>query len=382
MESNRQPKLLLVANVAKEHVLKFHVPTISMLKDRGWQVDVACKMDASIPCCDHAFNLPTERNPFHFKTIKAIAELRCIIRENSYDIVYCHTVTGSLVARLAACPFRKKGVKIVYLAHGFHFYRGAPLKKWLVGYPMEWFLSKFTDNLITINEEDYAFASKHFNKPKIQKIDGIGVDLSKYQIDFAPEQRERYRKKLGFAKDDYVGIYVAELTKLKNQSSLIQATKLIQKSIPEFKLLLVGPDHLNGMLAEEANGLPTGSIVFTGWRSDVCQLLRSSDIALASSTSEGLGLNIIEAMACGLPVVAYDNRGHREIISDQVNGRLIPLNNYIELSKAVIELRNSPQKVKQFVRNAEESTQRFSSDNVLRELYEILNFSEHCTTDC
>ena len=102
MESKRNPKILLVANVAKEHVLKFHIPTISMLKNYGWQVDVACKMDAPIPCCDHTFNLSVERNPFHFKTVKAIAELRRIIRENGYDIVYCHTVTGSLVARLAA----------------------------------------------------------------------------------------------------------------------------------------------------------------------------------------------------------------------------------------------------------------------------------------
>ena len=181
---------------------------------------------------------------------------------------------------------------------------------------------------------------------------------------------------------DYVGIYVAELTKLKNQSSLIKAVKLIQKSIPEFKLLLVGPDHLNGLLAEEAYDLPIGSVIFTGWRSDVCQLLRSADITLASSTSEGLGLNIIEAMACGLPVVAYDNRGHREIISDRINGRLIPLNDCSELAKAVAELRISPEKVKRFTQNASESITRFDTDNVLRELYEILESSEYSATDC
>ena len=371
MEGKQHPKILLVANVAKEHVLKFHIPTISMLKNHGWEVDVACKLDAPIPDCDHAFNLSIERNPFHLKTIKAIAELRRIIRENDYDIIYCHTVTGSLVARLAAKPLRKRGVKVIYLSHGFHFYHGAPLKKWIIGYPMERILSEFTDVLITINKEDYIFAAKHFKKPKIRRIDGIGVDLSKYMIDLPLEQKESYREKLGFEMSDYVGVYVAELTKLKNQISLIQATKLIQKSIPEFKLLLVGPDHLNGMLEAQAKELPDGSVVFTGWRSDVCQLLRSADIALASSTSEGLGLNIIEAMACGLPVVAYDNRGHREIISDQVNGRLIPLNDFSELSKAVIELRISPEMVKKLTQNASDNILRFSVDNVLRELYEI-----------
>lgn len=380
MESKQNHKILLVANVAKEHVLKFHIPTISMLKKRGWQVDVACKMDAPIPCCDHAFNLPIERNPFHFKTVKAIAELRRIIRENSYDIVYCHTVTGSLVARLAAKPFRKDGVKVIYLAHGFHFYRGAPLKNWIVGYSMEKILSKYTDVLITINDEDYEFATKHFSKSEVRKIDGIGVDLSKYQIYFSPEQRANCREKLGFTPNDYVGIYVAELTKLKNQCSLIRAAKLIQESVPEFKLLLVGPDHLNGMLANEAQELPVGSVVFTGWRSDVCQLLHSADIALASSSSEGLGLNIIEAMACGLPVVAYDNRGHREIISDKINGRLIPFNDCSELAKAVIELRISPEKIKSLTQNASESILRFNIDNVLQELCEILEFPEYSVT--
>lgn len=380
MESKQNHKILLVANVAKEHVLKFHIPTISMLKKRGWQVDVACKMDAPIPCCDHAFNLPIERNPFHFKTVKAIAELRRIIRENSYDIVYCHTVTGSLVARLAAKPFRKDGVKVIYLAHGFHFYRGAPLKNWIVGYSMEKILSKYTDVLITINDEDYEFATKHFSKSEVRKIDGIGVDLSKYQINFSPEQRANCREKLGFTPNDYVGIYVAELTKLKNQCSLIRAAKLIQESVPEFKLLLVGPDHLNGMLANEAQELPVGSVVFTGWRSDVCQLLHSADIALASSSSEGLGLNIIEAMACGLPVVAYDNRGHREIISDKINGRLIPFNDCSELAKTVIELRISPEKIKSLTQNASESILRFNIDNVLQELCEILEFPEYSVT--
>ena len=93
-------------------------------------------------------------------------------------------------------------------------------------------------------------------------------------------------------------------------------------------------------------------------------------------------MNIIEAMACGLPVVAYDNRGHREIISDQVNGRLIPLNDCSALAKAVIELRASPEKVKNFTQNASESILRFSTDNVLRELYEILEFLEYSTMDC
>ena len=371
-EERSQPRLLLVANVAKEHVLKFHIPTISMLKRNGWQVDVACKMDADIPACDSAFDLPIERSPFHLKTLRAVQELRSIIRENQYDIVYCHTVTGSLVARLAARPFRRHGLKVIYLAHGFYFYHGAPAKNWIAGYLMEKILARMTDVLITINAEDFQFAAKRLNIPKVYKIDGIGVDISRFSRKLSPEEKRVCRDNLGLDATDYVGIYVAELTKLKNQTSLIQAAKVIQKTIPNFKLLLVGPDHLAGTLDKEAQELPAGSVIFTGWRDDVGKLLCASDVALASSRSEGLGLNIIEAMACRIPVVAYENRGHSEIISDRVNGRLIPLNDYESMAKAVVELWESQEEADRLAQNAAESIQRFDRENVLQEIREIL----------
>ena len=366
------PKILFVANVAKEHIVKFHIPTIKMLKEHGWRVDVACKADADISYCDDVFDIPTERSPFHLKTISAIRKLRKLIRKGQYDIIYCHTVTGGLVARIAARPFRKSGIKVVYLSHGFYFYRGAPVKKWLMGYPMEWLLSKYTDEIITINHEDYEFAKKRLNTPIVKMIDGIGVNLDKFSVDFPPDQKTSYRKSLGFRDKDYIAIYVAELTKLKNQTSLIDAAEILAKKIPDFKLLLVGPDHMNGELQRKAKKLPDKCVVFTGWRNDVCQLLHISDIALASSSSEGLGLNIVEAMACGLPVVAYDNRGHREIISDRINGRLIPFNDVNKLADAVVEIHDNRNSADKWKENAMESTKRFGNSNVLAEIYEIL----------
>ena len=373
MSKADSPKILFVANVAKEHIVKFHIPTIKMLKEHGWRVDVACKADADIPYCDNVFNLPTERSPFHLKTISAIRKLRELIRKGQYEIIYCHTVTGGLVARMAARPLRKSGIKVVYLSHGFYFYRGAPIKKWLMGYPMEWLLSTYTDEIITINHEDYEFAKKRLNAPIVKMIDGIGVNLDKFSVDFPPNQKMAYRESLGFSDKDYIAIYVAELTKLKNQTSLIDAAKILVKKIPEFKLLLVGPDHMNGKLQRRAEKLPDKCVVFTGWRNDVCQLLHMSDIALASSSSEGLGLNIVEAMACGLPVVAYDNRGHREIISDRKNGRLVPFNDVNKLADAVVEIHDDRDLADKWKKNAMESIKRFDGSNVLADIYEILN---------
>lgn len=141
-------KVLLVANVAKEHVNKFHIPTIKYLQSKGWQVDIACSVDAEIKAGDNVYNMSWKRSPFTPKTFKGIKELKNLIAQNHYDIIYCHTPVGGLVARIAARSFRKQGLKVVYCAHGLHFFKGAPLLNWLLFYPMEKWMAKFTDMFI------------------------------------------------------------------------------------------------------------------------------------------------------------------------------------------------------------------------------------------
>ena len=155
MEERTQPKkLLLVANVVKEHVLKFHVPTIKALKARGWTVDVAASGEEDVPCCDRQIRGVWKRSPFTPDTLRGVRQLRRLLDEEHYDIVYCHTPVGALVARLAAIPARRRGTKVVYFAHGFHFFTGAPLINWLLFYPIQWLLAHVTDLLITLNDED------------------------------------------------------------------------------------------------------------------------------------------------------------------------------------------------------------------------------------
>ena len=179
-------RLLLVANVSKEHIRKFHIPFILRMRERGWLVDVACRLDEPVPECDNAFDLPCDRNPFNGGLIKSVLLLRKILAENHYDFMICNTITGSIIGRLAAMSFRKSGLKVLYINHGMHFYKGAPWHRWVMGYPVEKLLAPITDTLITINAADFHMAKTHLFTNSVAQIHGIGVDLSRFRTCILP----------------------------------------------------------------------------------------------------------------------------------------------------------------------------------------------------
>lgn len=331
----QKKRILFVANVAKEHMRKFHIPTITMLKNEGWIVDVACSMDAEIIECDFCWDMKYKRNPISVKTIQGVKQLKEIMQAVSYDIVYCHTPTGSIVARLAMIGTKKKPI-VIYLAHGFHFYKGASLINWSLFYPVERFLARWTDYLITINQEDYNLAKrKHMYRKAVFKIPGMGVNFERLK-DSKGNARSRIRQEFGINKDDFVLIYIAELIPNKNQGKLIDVLKILSKKYSNIKLLLVGPDHNEGFFQKYAEEQHiSNKVIFTGWRSDVGDLLHASDVCVASSIREGFGLNLVESMACGLPVVAFENRGHREIVKNKENGYLIKQNAVAKMAKYI-----------------------------------------------
>lgn len=337
-------KILLVANVAKEHIRKFHIPTIMLLRNHGWQVDVACKMDAEIPEASHAYAMCWERSPFTIRTIRGIQDLKRLIEKNKYDIIYCHTPVGGLVARFASMKSRKSGTKVVYCAHGLHFYKGAPIVNWILYYPIEKLMARFTDMFITINPEDFERVHKNFNpRMDVKRINGIGVDFDRLDIDNKKYIRRTYRQNLGIPENAIVLIYVAEILKNKNQSMLIRMLSLLHKRNIICWLLLPGPNHQNGEFKRLADTLGVSEYVkFLGWRSDVGELMAASDIYVASSIREGFGINLIEAQYCHLPVVASSNRGHRAIIKDGENGFLVRINDSLSMANRIEDLINNP----------------------------------------
>ncbi|MGE9889173.1 sugar transferase [Mediterraneibacter faecis] len=365
-------KILFVANVAKEHILKFHIPTIKMLRHKGYRVDVACSVDADIPECDELHNMSYERNPFSLKTIKGIWEMRKLFKKGNYDVVSCHTPTGGLVARIASIGLKKRPY-IIYTAHGFHFFKGAPAVNWLVYFPVEWILSYLTDELIVINKEDYNNALKYkMGMKRITLLHGMGVDKEHFSKTFSNQEKSNIRKELGIPENEFVFTYVAEILENKNQKVLLHALKNLREKTGKGWLLLVGPIHDDGKTEELAELLKIKKYVtFTGWRNDIDRIFAATDVCTASSIREGLGLNLVEAQFSKIPVIASDNRGHRDVIVDGENGFLVDTNDYKEYSKAMYRLMTDGCLRTQFVERALESSVIFSRESILAQLEDI-----------
>ena len=371
---NKTPKILLVANVSKEHVLKFHVPTIKALTDDGWHVDVACAGEEEVPYCNTQFKMSWKRSPFNFALFKGIKELKKIVNDSNYDIVYCHTPVGALATRLASKKARKKGTKVVYMAHGFHFFKGASPIYWLTFYPIEKRLSRLTDGMILINQEDYNLVRKKFHKNlDVHVVDGIGTNLEKFVVQNKEEIRKHYREKLNIEEDATVLVYLAELIPNKNQTMLMRILKMLADKQNNVYLVLAGVDHSNGAIMKYAEEIGVANRVrYLGWRSDIQNIYAMSDICTASSIREGFGVNIVETMASGLPVIATDNRGHRTIIRDGENGFLVSLDNEELFEKRILDVSADKALAEKFVENSQRDIDKYSIDAAVKKITEIL----------
>lgn len=337
-------KLLIVANYAKEHINKFHLSTIAKFRAEGWQVDVACNADAPIPGADHVYHLPAGRNPYHPRTLTCIRKLKKILAENHYDAVHCHTPTGQLVGVAAFDSLRNQiGGKLIITFHGLHYYRGSSaLSKLLI--PTDKYITRHADYVFSVNREDLEFMQKHGYRLKNSSFCPPSVKTEKFSdADFFRAQRTETRREFGLTDEHFVLSYVAELNKNKNQTLLLDALAILKQRMPNARLLLIGPDHSDGKMqrAIEKRSLQN-EVICAGWRDDVCRLLSACDIYTASSIREGFGVNLIEAALCGIPVIATDNRGHREIITDGENGYLVPLRNPLLLAERVEALAADP----------------------------------------
>ena len=309
-------KVLFVATV-DSHIELFHLPFLKMFKDRGYEVHVATESDKPIKYCDKKVKLSIKRSPFKFwSNLKAVRELKKVMQVEKYETGHCHTPMGGVVARLAARKLRRTGVRVIYTAHGFHFYKGAPLHYWLMFYPVEWYLAKYTDTLITINNEDYERALKRFGRRcrDIQYVPGVGVDEKKFAKKMSAKEKRKLRESLGLREDDKVLICVGRLDKNKNQGFLIRAMKELVSEDSKYQLLLVGPDEINGSYQRLASKLGVDKNVhFLGFRKDVSELLQIADVMVSASKREGLPVNLMEAALLGLPIVATDCRGNRDV---------------------------------------------------------------------
>lgn len=304
--------------------IQFMVPHIRYLAENGFCIELACSIvgdrydDLKNAVGDIAkiHTVRLERNPFSLNNLNGYKDMKKVLSENTYDLIWTNEPVMGVMTRLAAREVRKNGTKVLYMAHGFHFCKGAPLMDWLMWAPIEYIMSYFNDVLVTINWEDYNWAKKHFKSPEVIHLDGIGVDLSRYNCSCS---RVEKRSQLGISEDDILLLSVGELEKRKNHELIIKA--LAKQKNPDVKCVICGKGSLEKKLKNLVSSLGLENrVIFLGYRQDIPEIMLASDIYAHPSIREGLGIASLEAMASGLPLICSNTRGISDYIENGVNG--------------------------------------------------------------
>ena len=311
-------KILYITTIGD--TMGFFQSIVKELLGAGNIVDLAANPNiGTLPGCFCAWGcriypLSCTRSPLDKNNLKAIREIRKIVSEGHYDIVHCHTPIAAMCTRIACRKLRKNGLKVFYTAHGFHFYQGAPLKNWLLYYPVEWLCAHWTDVLITINREDYARAKKHLHARRVEYVPGVGLDVSKFAD--AVADRVAKRREIRVPENAFLLLSVGELNGNKNHETVLRAlAKLGNENI---HYAIAGEGELKKYLSDTAKSLGVEErLHLLGQRSDVPELYKAADAYVHPSFREGLPVSVMEAMASGLPCILSRIRGSVDLASEK-----------------------------------------------------------------
>ena len=327
-------------------MIQFLVPHVKYLSENGFRVEIACSdvggrmedvRNALEGVVKKIHILRLERSPVNPRNFLGYQDMRKLLKENHYDIIWTNEPVMGVITRLAANKYRRRGTKVVYMCHGFHFFNGAGKANWALYYPVERFFAHLCDAIVTMNQEDYDRARK-FKSRGIYKIPGVGVDIRRFSTSGTPEQRAEKRRQLGLPEDAYVMLTVGELTKRKNQKVLLNA--MAQLDDPSMHYVLCGKGDQLDVLKQQAQELGLAERVhFLGYRLDVPEIYRMADCFAFSSIHEGLPFALMEAMQSGLPIVASRIRGNVDLIDDGIGGVLCDVHNSEQYREGLMKVR-------------------------------------------
>lgn len=364
-------KILFVASVYR-HLTAFHIPYIQYFQRNGYEVYAGAGKDMkvreelealNVHCIDIAFS----RSPMSKDNIAAYKQLKKLFSEMTFELVHVHTPVAALLTR-RAFQVAKHG-KIVYTAHGFHFFDGAPKQNWLIYYTAEKIAAKWTDHLITINKEDYVNAQKLLPNDQISYVHGVGVEFDAVRL--SGVEKANLRQEIGLTEEHVMIAFVAELNANKNHQFLLRNWSNLKERYPQAALCVIGIGELEQQLKEFVETENLQDVHFLGYRRDVPSLLQVSDIVTLMSHREGLPKSIMEAMVEGLPCVVTNTRGLRDLISDGNNGYVVNHGDGDALVNAFGQLVKSKELRETMGEQAQELVQPFLLENVLMEYVEI-----------
>ncbi|MBQ7976030.1 MAG: glycosyltransferase [Clostridia bacterium] len=361
--------------------VQFFTDHIKFWHENGYCVDLACspvggRIDDLVEFFGGIKNgsiktVALNRSPLKMSNLKGFLQLIKIAQKEHYDNVVTNEPVMGLLTRLAFA--NKKGTKITYIAHGFHFYKGGSKLNNLIYKAIEGFAAHFTDSLVTINKEDFEAAKRFRLKKngKIHHIPGIGVSTSKFYKS-SKEDCLEIRKELGLSGDDFAVAVIGELNNNKNQEVIIRAIASLKDECPGLKAVFMGKGEKAEYLENLCNELNVEDrIQFLGYRRDVNRVLSVCNLGASASIREGLGVNLIEEMASGLPIVASENRGHRDIVTED-SGILVQATSVDGFAEAILSFYKSPEKCEVVSKSNFELCKQFDVETVKLLLLSII----------
>ena len=377
MQYNKKGKtksMLMLASVASM-IDQFNMNNIEILQKLGYKVDVACNFKLGSTCSKERiddlkkrledkgveyYQIDFSRNVLNLlEDIKAYKQVKQLTKQNRYEFIHCHSPIGGVVGRIVS---HETNTKVMYTAHGFHFYEGAPLINWLIFYPIEKKLSRWTDILITITEEDYNRARKKFYARRIVYTPGVGIDISNLSKKMSKEQIEEKKRSLGIPREACVILSVGELNKNKNHQSVIRAIAKAQEHTSIF-YVIAGRGKLKGKLEKLAKKLNV-NLLLLGYRQDVPEIYQISDIYIHPSFREGMSVATMEAAAAGKIILASKIRGEVDLIEGQCLFKPNDIKQIAEKINGAREGKYSDSVIKNNIR-----LQKFSIENISDKMY-------------
>lgn len=357
-------------------MIQFLVPHVMNLSEHGFDVEIACSdVGGRIPEIREKLKdyvkiihiVRLVRSPASSQNIKGYQDMRKVIEKGHYDIIWTNEPVMGVVTRLAARKARKSGTKVIYMVHGFHFYKGAPKKYWIMFYPIEKFAGYFCDCVVTVNKEDYRRAER-MNLPNVKYIHGIGINTErltsgKEQIDI--------RNELGLSPNAFLVLSVGELNENKNQKTIIKA--IAQLKDPTIHYILCGKGNQLENLKKLALDLGVSKhIHFLGYRTDVVNICSQSDVYVMPSHREGLPVASLEAMYCGLPLVTSNIRGLVDIVKNGESGYLCNPDDSRAFAESIKKLKNVPELRKKMTRRNQKTVIPYCIENTKKEVISLI----------
>lgn len=370
----RKQKYVLIVSSVASMIEQFNMSNIKILQGLGFDVEVACNFKKGNTISKEKaidfqkkmqksgityYQIDFSRNVFNLcQNIKAYIQLADILKNKKYELIHCHSPIGGVIGRLAAYKYR---IKVIYTAHGFHFYKGAPIKNWLLFYPIERILAKRTELLITINKEDYKRA-KRFTSGRIKYVPGVGIDLEKFgKHILTKEERWESRVKWMTSPKDILLLSIGELNKNKNHQIVIRALSRLPSLPITYIICGIGPyeSDLKNLVKQLQL---QDKVLFLGYQNNVSEFYNMSDIFILPSKREGLSVALMEAMASGLPVICSNIRGNTDLVRNGYNGLLC--SNIEDYINAIEQLSKNHMEREYYSRNCKRMINHFSANRV------------------